>query len=187
MHTWVALLRGINVGGRRKVSMPVLRQALTDAGFAEVRTYVNSGNVIASSAHTDPAEVATAVRAVIAERFDLDDVPVMVRTGEELGAILAWDPFPDAATARPNLLHVLHLAATPDPAKVEALLAADVAPDRLAARGTEIVVDYATMSQRSPTEKPLRRLAIDATARNWRTLTALVDLVRMPPPGTGSC
>jgi uncharacterized protein (DUF1697 family) len=171
----VAFLRGINVGGRRKVAMPQLRAALAEAGFQDVRTYVNSGNVVARSDHTDPAEVAAAVRRVIAERFDLD-VPVMVRTGAQLAKVLAWNPFPDAAASRPQLVHVLHLAEVPDRKRVRELLAAEVAPDRVAARGAEVVVAYAESSQRSPAEKPLARLGVEATARNWRTLAALVEL-----------
>jgi uncharacterized protein (DUF1697 family) len=173
--TWVALLRGINVGGHRKVSMPVLREALTEAGFADVRTYVNSGNVVLRSAQPDPAEVSSAVRRVIAERFDLD-VPVVVRTGPQLAEILTWNPFPDAVADRPHLVHVIHLTATPEPERVRDLLAADVTPDQLAARATEVVVAYAGSSQRSPAEAEFRRLGVEGTARNWRTLTALVDL-----------
>jgi uncharacterized protein (DUF1697 family) len=175
MRTWVALLRGINVGGHKKVSMPALREALAEAAFEDVRTYVNSGNVVARAAHTQPAKVAATVERVIADRFGLD-VAVVVRTAEQLAEILAWNPFPDAVASRPHLVHVLHLAATPDPEQVRDLLAADVAPDRLAARGAEVVIAYATTSQRSPAEGPLRRLGIVATARNWRTLKALVDL-----------
>jgi uncharacterized protein (DUF1697 family) len=175
MRTWVALLRGINVGGQKKVSMPALRKALAEAGFEDVRTYLNSGNVLARSAHTKPAQVSAAVQEVIAEQFGLD-VAVVVRTTEQLAKILAWNPFPDAAASRPHLVHVLHLAATPDRERVRDLLAADVAPDQLAARGAEVVVAYAKSSQRSPTEGPLRRLGVATTSRNWRTLTALADL-----------
>jgi len=175
MRTWVALLRGINVGGHHKVSMPALREVLAEAGFEDVRTYVNSGNVVARSAYAQPAQVSAAVHRVITERFGLD-VAVVVRTAEQLAGVLAWNPFPDAAANRPQLVHVLHLAATPDPERVRDLLAADVTPDQLAARGAEVVVAYAKSSQRSPTEGPLRRLGVATTSRNWRTLTALVDL-----------
>lgn len=183
-RTWVALLRGINVGGHRKVSMPSLRSALEAAGFDAVRTYVNSGNVVLRSSHRSPAQVATAVRAVVEEVSGLDDVPVVVRTGAELADVLAWNPFPDAAAERPHLVQVVHLVAAPDPRRVEEVLAADVAPDAVAVRGAEVVVAYATSSQRSPVDKPLRRLGVDGTARNWRTLTALVGLAREAEPGS---
>lgn len=175
MRTWVALLRAVNLGGRRKVAMPVLREALAEAGFADVRTYVNSGNVVARSALTDPGEVAAEIRGVVAQRFDLD-VPVVVRTGEQLDALLAWNPFPEAAADRPQLVGVVHLTAGPDPARLRDLLAADIAPDRVAARGLEVVVAYADRTTGGPAEAALRRLGTEGTARNWRTLRALADL-----------
>jgi uncharacterized protein (DUF1697 family) len=174
----VALLRGINVGGHRTVSMPVLREALAEAGFADVRTYVNSGNVVLRSDHDDREEVSKAVRAVVAERFGLDDVPVVVRTGAELAEVLAWNPFPDAAESRPNLTTVVHLVAEPDPKAVREALALDVAPDRFAVRGREAVVAYAESSQNAPAQRALKALRTDGTARNWRTLTALVEMAR---------
>jgi uncharacterized protein (DUF1697 family) len=179
MRTWVALLRGINVGGHRKVSMPALREALADAGFENVRTYVNSGNVVLESSLAFAAKVSGAVHDVISDRLGMD-VSVLVRTGPELAAVLAWNPFPEAAESRPQLVNVVHLAARPPAAKVRELLAADVSPDRLAARGSEVVVAYARSSQRSPTERPLRKLGIEGTARNWRTLAALVELAGQP-------
>jgi uncharacterized protein (DUF1697 family) len=175
--TWVALLRAVNLGGHNRVSMPVLREELAAAGFTAVRTYVNSGNVVAGSALTDPAAVAAAVRQVVAERFDLD-VPVIVRSGEQLDALIAWNPFPDAALERPNLVSVVHLAAEPDPDRLAAVLAADVAPDRITARGTEVVIAYADRTTGTAAEKALRRLGTEGTARNWRTLRALADLAR---------
>ncbi len=177
MPTWVALLRAVNLGGRNRVSMPVLREGLAAAGFTAVRTYVNSGNVVAGSALTDPAAVAAAVRRVVAERFDLD-VPVVVRTGEQLDALVAWNPFPDAAAERPNLVQVVHLVAEPDPDRLAAVLAADVAPDRIAARGTEVVIAYADRTTGTAAERAMRRLGTEGTARNWRTLRALADLAR---------
>lgn len=168
-------MRGINLGSHNKVSMPALRAALTAAGFEDVRTYVNSGNVIVRSNHTKPDDVSAAVRRVVAECSDVD-TPVLVRTYDQLAAILAWNPFPDAAASRPNLVMVLHLDAEPTPERVRDLLDANVAPDEIAARGREVVVAYEKSSQRSPTEKPLKRLGVTMTARNWRTLTALARL-----------
>lgn len=178
MNTWVALLRGINLGARRKVSMPVLREALGEAGFADVRTYINSGNVVLYSAATDPGEVAEAVRRVVEKRFGLGDVPVMVRTPNQLAKVLAWNPFPDAAVDRPQLVGVIHLAERPDPARLREVLDADVAPDRIAARDLEVVVAYGARTTGSPAERVLKRIDVDATARNWRTLQALVDLTQ---------
>lgn len=176
MPVWVSLLRGVNLGARNQVNMPRLREALTGNGFGDVRTYVQSGNVVATSAHRSPERVAAAVRAVVREHFGLD-VPVVVRTPAQLRAVLDWCPFPDAV-ASPTTLHVVHLAAQPDPARAAELLAQDWAPDAVAVRGTEAVIAYAATMHRSRLQYSTvtRRLGVDGTARNWRTLTALVEL-----------
>ncbi|MDQ2706192.1 MAG: DUF1697 domain-containing protein [Actinomycetota bacterium] len=176
MPVWVSLLRGVNLGARNKVNMPRLREALTAAGFTDVHTYVQSGNVVAGSEHADPAFVVEAVRAVVAEHFDVE-VPVVVRSPEQLRDIAAWCPFPEDAGTRPTQVHVIHLAANPDPVRVAQLCAEDWAPDGLAVRGQEVVIRYAeTMhTSRLQQAKVLKCLCVDGTARNWRTLTALVD------------
>jgi uncharacterized protein (DUF1697 family) len=175
--TWVALLRAVNLGARNKVPMPALRTALTDAGFTAVRTYVNSGNVVLDSPLDSPAEVGAAVRGLIAGHFGVD-TPVIVRTGPQLAAVLDWNPFPAAAADRPQLVAVLHLAAGPEPAAVETLLAGDHAPVRIAHRGEEIVVDWHDRTGQPRADRALRKVGVEATARNWRTLTALVELTR---------
>ncbi len=160
--------------------MPELREALVGAGLGDVRTYVQSGNVVTSSQHRSPDRVASLVRAVVAERFGLD-VPVLVRSPEQLRAVLAWNPFPEAAAERPKSVQVAHLFAQPDPADVEALLAIDVSPERIAVRGREVVADFAGGIHASRLTGPwfARRLGgIDSTARNWRTLTALCELTQ---------
>ncbi len=177
MPTWVALLRAVNLGSHNKVSMPRLRTVLTEAGFADVRTYVNSGNVVLGSPLRSPAKVGTAVHDVILEHFGVD-TPIIMRTGSQLAAVLAWNPFPEAAAERPNLVAVLHLSAEPDPDAVVTLLAADHGPVRVAHRGEEIVVDWHDRTGRPSVERAVARLGVQATARNWRTLTALVELTR---------
>ena len=177
MPVWVSLLRGVNLGAHNKVNMPKLRAALPDAGFQDVRTYVQSGNVITRSRHRNPDRVADAVRATLFEHFAVD-VPVLVRSPQELRDVLAWSPFPRDAETRPTAVQVLHLTAEPDATLVAELLAADWSPDGVAVRGRELVVRYAEVMRTSRLQhaSALKRLGVDGTARNWRTLQALVDL-----------
>lgn len=177
MPTWVALLRAVNLGSRNKVPMPRLRTALAEAGCTDVRTYVNSGNVVLGSPLRSPAGVGALVHDVVLAQFGVD-TPVIVRTGPQLAAVLDWNPFPAAAAERPNLVAVLHLSGTPDAAAVAALLAADHAPVRIAHRGEEVVVDWYDRTGRPSVERAVGKLGVPATARNWRTLTALVGLTR---------
>jgi uncharacterized protein (DUF1697 family) len=181
MAVWVALLRGVNVGGHNRVNMPGLRQALTEAGFEDVQTYVASGNVIARSGHRSAEEVEKAVRATVSATFGLD-VPVVVRTPRQLRDLLDWCPFPEAAE-RPTRVHVIYLGSDPNPEGVAALLAADWSPDRVEVRGREVVIRYddSMHTSRLQHASVLKRLAVDGTARNWRTAQALVTLTSVAP------
>jgi uncharacterized protein (DUF1697 family) len=176
--TWVALLRAVNLGAHNKVSMPKLREALAEAGFSNVRTYVQSGNVVVDSTLRSPAKVATAVHDVIVEQFGVD-TPVIVRTGRQLAEVLAWNPFPEAVDRQPKLVAVIHLAAEPAAAAIREVLAADVSPDEIAVRGQEVVVAWAKGTGNPRTDRVLRKVGVPGTARNWRTLAALVDLTRV--------
>ncbi|MCU1613494.1 MAG: uncharacterized protein JWO98_1034, partial [Frankiales bacterium] len=93
---YVALLRGINVGRARQLDMPELRETLTARGYDEVRTHLRSGNVLLDSALPEE-KLAAELTAAIAEDFGMD-VPVVVRSGHELAAVLALDPLGSVAT-----------------------------------------------------------------------------------------
>lgn len=177
MPVWVSLLRAVNLGARNQVSMPRLREVLPAAGFAEVRTHLQSGNVITRSSHRSPEVVARAVRDCVRQHFGFD-VPVLVRSPAQLVDVLAWCPFPIEAADRPTAVHVLHLAGEPEPARVEALLDEALGPDAVAVRGCEAVVRYGDGSGagRFSNDRVLARLGVEGTARNWRTLSALVAL-----------
>ena len=176
MPVWVSLLRGVNLGKHNQINMPELREALAAAGFQDVRSYVQSGNLVTTSSHRSADRVATAVADVIAARFGLQ-LPVVVRSPAQLRQVLTWCPFPGAA-ARPTTVHVIHLAAVPDPGRLPSVLDQDWGPDQVAHRGLEIVIRYdgAMHASRLQHALVLRRLGGDGTARNWRTLQALVDL-----------
>jgi uncharacterized protein (DUF1697 family) len=175
--TWVALLRAVNLGARNKVSMPKLREVLTEAGFADVQTYVNSGNVVLGSTLRSPAKVGQQVHDLIAQHFDVD-TPVIMRTGAQLAAVLDWNPFPAAARERPKLVAVLHLSGEPEAAAVETFLAGDYQEVQVAHRGEEVVIDWVDSYGRPKVDTALTKLGVHATARNWRTLTALVEMTR---------
>jgi uncharacterized protein (DUF1697 family) len=175
---WVSLLRGINLGKHQQVNMPRLREALSGAGFENVRTYVQSGNIVATSRHPGPEGVAAAVRDVVRTSFDVD-TPVVVRSPAQLRAVRAWCPFPEDARERPTAVHVVHLTAAPDAELAAATLATDWGPDRLVITGCEAAICYADAmhSSRLQPARLLKSLGVDGTARNWRTLEAVVGLL----------
>jgi len=177
MPTWVSLLRAVNVAGHNKLPMAALRTGLTEAGFAQVRTYLQSGNVVAESGHRSAATAARAVHDAIVKEFGLD-LTVVARSPAELRAVLDWNPFPDMAASHPTRVFVSHLVSVPQPDRVAATLEFDVAPDRIAVRGPEVAISYATSLHESRIQGDwlARRLGVAGTARNWRTLSALVEL-----------
>ena len=135
MPRQIVLLRGINLGSRNRIAMPELRDLLTTAGMREVRTYVQSGNVVLESAAT-PTELEREAAKLISERFGFD-VPVVVRTARELAAVVELNPLGDVAD-NPKRYQVSFLSAKPQAEVVKALQAAAVEPERVAFHGREI-------------------------------------------------
>src|SRR6201996_4947101 len=133
MATHVAMLRGINLGGKNKVAMADLRALVSELGHADVSTYIQSGNVLfTAAAGTECTEVARALAGVFAARLGVT-APVVVLTREELGQIHAANPFPDEPD--PKRVHAVVLSAPPGAeltAKLDAAIAqsaAQGAPD----------------------------------------------------------
>ena len=173
MTTWVALLRSINVGGRNKVPMAELRALATSLGLEAVRTYIQSGNLVFRSAL--PREhLAAMLREAIRGRFELE-VPVVLRTHEELVEVEAANPFAEAAATEPKLVAVFFLDG---PVEVE--LHHPTATDPFVARGDVIYVHYPSGSARSKLNQRWfeRQTGRTGTARNWRTLGKIIDLTR---------
>jgi uncharacterized protein (DUF1697 family) len=169
----IVLLRGVNVGKHNRISMPAFRGVLEAVGCTEVQTYVQSGNaVVACNGSAD--RLAAAVRAELTAAAGLD-VLVMVRTGAELAAVVEANPFAGEAYD-PKLLHVAFLTGPPDPERLAAVDHGALLPDRMAVGDRALYLCYATRSQNSPLAKV--RLGVEATARNWTTVTALRDLAR---------
>ncbi len=171
----IALLRGINLGPNRRVAMTDLRDLLTAAGYGDVQTYLQSGNVLLSSdsaAKHLGAELAQRLRAGLGF-----DVAVVVRSREELADVVARDPFAGIA-GDPRRYQVTFLSAVLDPARAAELAAVALAPERVIVSGREIYAWHPSGVGPSALAKLLsdRRLGVTATARNWNTVTKLLEL-----------
>lgn len=176
MTSYIALLRGINVGGHKKVRMGELRDLLAGLGHADVTTYLQSGNACFRSDRQDPEDLAGEIEQRIAGDLGLD-VKVLVRTRDELAAVVANNPLP-GAESDPKKLHVVFLSHSPLPERVATIDAARFAPDEYRVGGREIYVWYPDGAGRSKLTNDVweRRLGVHATARNWSTVTKLLDL-----------
>jgi uncharacterized protein (DUF1697 family) len=176
MARYIALLRGINVGGHKKVPMADLRAALADAGFEDVKTYVQSGNVALTAKERSPAKVGRRVEQAIEKAFGFD-VAVVVRSREEIAALIEDDPLGDVAT-NPTYRVVVFLADKLDRERLADVDPEQFAPEAFALRDYEIVM-WAPDGQRdSKLVKTLteKRSGVVGTARNWKTVLKLLDL-----------
>jgi uncharacterized protein (DUF1697 family) len=170
----VALLRGINIGPRQRVSMPELRELIEGLGYTGVETLVQSGNVV-FSARAKPATLERKLEQEIEKQLGVDP-KVVVRTRDELAAAIEANPFD--VPADPKNLHITFLAGEPDAAAVEKLAEADLGDDRLEFAGREIYILYVNGMGRSELAKQLTRakLGVAATDRNWNTVTKLLEM-----------
>jgi len=169
--TFVALLRGINVGGRHKVAMADLVALLAEAGGENVVTYIQSGNVVFSHAARSPGELGADLARRI-EAMTGFTVPVVVRTAAELAAVVGNNPFP----GREPTVHVTFLGADPPPGALDAVDAAAFAPEEFALVGRQIYLHLPNGMARAKLPQALDVFSTPVTTRNWRTVCKLVDL-----------
>lgn len=173
----VALLRGINLG-KRRLPMKDLAAMLEEAGCTDVRTYIQSGNVVYRAAPALARRVPGVLEEEIAERYGFE-CPVVTRTRAEIDEIVVGNPFPEAA-AEPKTLHVGFLRDRPGKAQVAALDPDRSPPDAFVVKGREIYVHYPKGSARSKLTPQYfdPRLETTSTFRNWRTLLTLQEMMR---------
>jgi uncharacterized protein (DUF1697 family) len=187
-RTHVALLRGVNVLGRNKISMPALRDLVESLGHGDVVTYIQSGNVVfrAQQADADEAEIARSIGSAIAEETGVRPAVIVIGAGE-LRKVVRDNPFPEVADHR--LLHAVFLPESPDPAGVESVAAAVDRARTKGGRDDARIVGrvlylstpdgFAPSALRRELDRggANRTPAREGTARNWATVTALTALV----------
>jgi uncharacterized protein (DUF1697 family) len=175
MARQIAFLRAINLANKRRVSMAELRELLGDLGYREVRTHLQSGNVVLTSS-ASAKRLESELERHLAAELGLD-VQVLVRTRNELADVIRRNPLGKVAD-NPSRYMVSFLSAKPDPKAVRELAKIDVAPEQFVVSGREIFAWYPNGFQRAKLGKVLseKRLGVTATARNWNTVTKLLDL-----------
>jgi uncharacterized protein (DUF1697 family) len=175
MPRHVVLLRGINIGPRNRVAMPALREALEEAGFTDVQTYLQSGNVVVES-RAKPETVRKKVEQLIAERFGLE-IAVVVRTKAELAAVVKRNPHAKVAT-NPKAYQVTFLEKKLPAKTVRELEQSAAADERVVVSGREVYAWHPKTVARSKLWAKLagQGLGVTATSRNWTTVEALLEL-----------
>ncbi len=176
MH--IALLRGINVGGKNLVPMSELRDLGATLGLTAVRTLLQSGNLVFQSPKRSAAALERLLEAETAKRFGFA-VDYFVRTGAELQAVIAGNPFPEAAERDPSHLVVMFHKEAPREENVAALRAAIRGRETVRAHGKHLFVVYPDGIGTSKLTGALieKQLGSRGTARNWNTILKLAGMV----------
>lgn len=171
MPRYVALLRGVNVGGRNKLRMDELRSLVESLGYTEVSTFIQSGNVLFSAA--EPASAAS-LRAALSTRLGID-AAVVLRSAAELARAVASNPFDEADPAR---LHVGFLTDPPASELVAKLDAGRYLPEEVSIIGNDVYLHLPDGMGRAKLPGTLdRKLGMAMTVRNWNTVTRLLGLL----------
>jgi uncharacterized protein (DUF1697 family) len=176
--TYVALLRGINVGGKNQLPMKLLAEWFAEEGCSGVRTYIQSGNVVFRASQSVAARIPRRVSAQIAERFGYK-VPLVMRSADEMGQVIGNNPFLKRGVAEQEL-HVMFLADLPVAGGVANLDPGRSAPGAFEVRGREIYLRLPNGAGRSKLTNAYfdSKLATVSTSRNWRTVTTLVEMMQ---------
>ena len=178
----VALLRGINVGGKNMLPMKDLTKMFTDAGCSDVRTYIQSGNVVFRAQDAVARRVPALVSNAIAKRFQFQ-APVQTRSAEEIRAIATGNPFLKKGTDT-DLLHVAFLASAPASAQVAALDPKRSPPDEFVVQKREVFLRLPNGVAKTKLTNAYfdSKLGTVSTLRNWRTVLALLELASAGAP-----
>ena len=172
----VALLRGINVGGKNKLPMKDLAAMFREVGCSDVRTYIQSGNVVFRAGPALAQDISSVISELILERFGYR-VPVVVRTAGELQEIVKVNPFVHSGTEANKLL-VFFLADRPDQTLVDGLDPNRSPGDEFVVVGREVFLHYPNGVARSKLTNAYfdSRLSTTSTGRNWRTVNKLLEM-----------
>jgi len=175
MTIYISLLRGINVGGQKKVPMADLRALYETLGLGGVTSYIQSGNVIFESGEAKEAALVLRLEGAIEDRFGFA-VPVILRTVDAWRAIARRHPL--QAHADPAHLHVTCLPRWPSASAVQSLEARETGGDRFTLDGREIYLHCPDGYARSRLTNTVleKTLGMTATTRNWRTVGKLLEL-----------
>jgi uncharacterized protein (DUF1697 family) len=178
LKTYIALLRGINVGGNNMLPMKELKTLLEKEGCRDVTTYIQSGNVILCSPVTAPEPLATRISAAVSKKYGFEP-RVLLLTRDELQKAAKGNPFPQAAD-NPKSVHLFFLAAAPKAPNLKRLEEIKIESEQFALKERTFYLytpeGFGTSKLASRVEQ---HLGVQATARNWRTVTTLLELSKI--------
>jgi uncharacterized protein (DUF1697 family) len=177
MTTYIALLRGINVSGHRMIKMDELKKMLGDLNFTNIRTYIQSGNIIFDSEKNNSAYLEKQIEEKILNHFDFH-VPVVIRTRAELDHIHNNNPFLGKRSEPTDKLHVTFFPEEPEPDHLKKIERHLFLPDEFIESGREVYLFCPNGYGRTKLTNQFfeSKLKLMATTRNWRTIETLLQM-----------
>ena len=179
MEAKIAILRGINVGGKRKILMADLKILMQDLGYENIQTYIQSGNLIFEAGEKQQNDqLAENIESAILKQFNFE-VPVIVLSKNEIESAIANNPF-YTAEADINKLHLTFLNKIPEQDKQEQLETVNYKPDQFKIMGKNVFLYCEGSYHKSKLTNDFfeRKLKVKATTRNWKTVLKLWELSR---------
>ncbi|MGB3144664.1 MAG: DUF1697 domain-containing protein [Maribacter sp.] len=177
-NTYIAFLRGINVGGQKKVSMEALRKLCADAGFTNVKTYLQSGNVVFKSKMRDIQKMEDGLSTFIYKEFGFE-VPVLVLSTSQLQEILSKNPFKQDIELKANSLYFVLLKSAPENSLMEAFLNEHFENEEFSIENHCVYLACKNGYGKAKLNNNLieKKLRVLATTRNYRTMNKLLEMV----------
>jgi uncharacterized protein (DUF1697 family) len=177
MAVVIAMLRGVNVGGYRKLNMEALKTLCGGLGLRDVQTYIQSGNIVFREDSGDPGVVARKIEDGIERKFGFRP-DVIVRTTSELRKVKSGNPFAKRPEVEPNRLLVLFMASTPGRQAREQIFALPCEPEEMHIKGRELYIYYPNGMARPkiPVARIEKLLGTSSTGRNWNTVNKLLAM-----------
>jgi uncharacterized protein (DUF1697 family) len=178
MQTYIALLRGINVGGKNILHMEDLKALLAELDLHNIKTYVQSGNVVFQSEAQDISKLGEKIGAAIEQQHGFES-QVLIFESNDFGNAVAANPFPEAEY-QPNTLHLTFLASEPQEPDLEAIEAVKKYSERYKLLGRVFYLYAPDGIGRSKLAASVERLlGVPVTTRNWRTVEKIADMVKV--------
>jgi len=187
MNIAISILRGINVSGHRKIPMADLKALYAGLKLKNITTYIQSGNVVFSAGKFNPKALQKTIEEKIMEKFGFE-VPVVIRTLEEMQSIVAINPFLKESKIELDKMHVTFLADIPAQDRLEKLKLVHYEPDRFTVLGKEVYLycPNGYGNSKLTTNFFESKLKETATTRNWRTVNELLKIALLILDSTAS-
>ena len=179
MQTYIAILRGINVSGKKMINMEALRAHMQELGFKNIKTYIQSGNLIFESENTNKSELVRQIEAQILKQYGFE-VPVIVRTPDDLEHILKNNPFLNARKEDIDKLHVTFLSSEPKQEHLTKIKPPENITDEFVIAGGHVFVFCPNGYGNTKISNTFfeNKLKVTATTRNWKTVVKLAEMAR---------